>query len=263
MYILMLLFIFWFGLIIGSFLNVCIYRLPAKKSLIRPGSHCPRCETPIKPYDNIPLLSYLLLAGRCRHCKANISLRYPAVELLTGILFVALFFVFGLTVQFFIDCLLVSSLIVITLIDLDRYIIPDRITLPGIGVGLLLSFFNARLGSGMHGVLTSAIGMLVGGVLFYMIAVLGSVIFKKESMGGGDIKLAAMLGAFLGWKGALLSSFFAFFVGAVIGGIILLASSERSHTRVPFGPFLALGAVAYLFVGEAVLQAYWSFVFTS
>jgi leader peptidase (prepilin peptidase)/N-methyltransferase len=249
--------VFIFGLAIGSFLNVCIYRLPSHKSLIRPGSHCPACGTPIKPYDNIPLLSYLFLLGRCRHCKVRISLRYPAVELLTGVLFVALAVTSGLTVQLLISCLLVSSLIVITFIDLDLSIIPDRITVSGMIVGLLCSFFNARLGSGWSAVLTSGIGLFVGGVLYYVIAVLGSILFKKESMGGGDIKLAAMLGAFLGWKGILLTSFFAFFLGAIIGGIVLLASSQRSHTRIPFGPFLAMGAVVYIFSGDFILNAYW------
>ena len=256
---LLLFLVFCFGLTIGSFLNVCIYRIPDQASLLWPGSHCPKCGTAIRPLDNIPLVSYLLLGGRCRHCKAGISLRYPAVELLTGLLFAALFRTFGLTAQFGLYLILVSLLVVITLIDLKHYIIPDRISLPGAAVGLLLAYFNPRLGSGLQAILVSFIGLLVGGILFYAIAVLGTLLFKKESMGGGDIKLAAMLGAFLGWKGAVISFFFAFFVGAIAGGAVLLLSSRRGHSRVPFGPFLALGAVLYLFAGEAVVNAYLHF----
>jgi leader peptidase (prepilin peptidase)/N-methyltransferase len=253
-------FVFWIGLAIGSFLNVCIYRIPAKKSLIRPGSHCPVCGTPIKPYDNIPLLSYIVLRGQCRQCRAKISLRYPSVELLTALLFVALFAMYGPTLQCVIYGLLVVGLIVMTLIDLDHYIIPDRITIPGALLGLLCSPFNEPLGLGARGFVTSVIGLLVGGTLFFLIALGGSALFKKESMGGGDIKLAALLGTFLGWKGALVSFFFAFFSGAIIGAIVLLASSQRSSTRVPFGPFLALGATCYVFFGELILEAYWGYV---
>lgn len=253
-------FVFCFGLAVGSFLNVCIYRLPLGTSLLRPGSHCPNCGNPVKPYDNIPLLSYALLRGRCRNCKAKISIRYPLVEFLTALLFVALFMRHGPTLQFIIYCLFVIGLIVITFIDLDRFIIPDRITLPGIAVGLLCSYFNAEFGSGFSGVITSAIGLLMGGVLFYMIAVLGSVLFKKESMGGGDIKLAAMLGAFLGWKGALLSFFLAFCSGACIGIIVLWASSNRSSKRLPFGPFLALGAILSIFFGDAIIKTYLHYI---
>jgi len=254
------LFVLCLGLAIGSFLNVCIYRLPAKRSLLRPGSHCPHCGSPIRPYDNIPLLSYLILTGRCRQCKAKISIRYPLVELLTGLLFVALFVVYGPTLQFLIFSLLVASLLVITLIDLDLSIIPDRITLPGIVIGLLLSPFSTHLGSGVRGITTAAIGLAVGGILFFLIALLGELIFKKESMGGGDIKLAAMLGAFLGWKGALVSFFLAFFVGAIVGGVMVLVSSKGRGSRIPFGPFLALGATCYLLLGDLMMKAYWLYV---
>ena len=249
-------FVLCFGLAIGSFLNVCVYRIPAEKSLISPGSHCPHCGVPIKPYDNIPLLSFFLLSGRCRACKTKISIRYPAVELLTALLIVAVFSVYGPTLQFLIYSFLVAGLIVITLIDLDQCIIPDRITIPGAIIGLLCSPFNTPLGLGVKGAFTSAIGLVMGGVLFLGIALLGSAIFKKESMGGGDIKLAAMLGAFLGWKGALFSFFLAFLTGAIIGAIVMLASSKRSSTRVPFGPFLALGATCYILFGEPIMKVY-------
>ena len=258
--ILMHFFVFCFGLAMGSFLNVCIYRIPAKKSLISPGSHCPNCNNPVKPYDNIPVLSFLLLSGRCRHCKVKISIRYPVVELLTALLFVAIFAVYGPTLQFLIYSLLVAGLLVITLIDLDRYIIPDRISIPGAVIGLLCSPINEQLGFGVKGMLTSVIGFFMGGVLFFVIAYVGSVVFKKESMGGGDIKLAALLGAFLGWKGALVSFFLAFLSGAVIGAVVLLVSSKRDSTKVPFGPFLALGATCYIFFGEFLLEAYWGYV---
>ncbi|MFQ6091417.1 MAG: prepilin peptidase, partial [bacterium] len=248
------------GLAVGSFLNVCIYRIPEGKSLLRPGSHCPHCGAPIRSYDNIPLLSYALLRGRCRLCQAKISVRYPIVELLTAILFVALFIVSGSSLQFLIYCLLVAGLLVVALIDLDRYIIPDRITVPGIVVGLFCSPFNASLGFGGRGIVASAIGLLIGGVLFFLIALFGRAVFRKESMGGGDIKLAAMLGAFLGWKGALLSFFLAFLIGAVVGGGVLLVSSKRSSTRLPFGPFLALGATGYILFGDLIIRAYWSYI---
>ncbi|UCE18353.1 MAG: prepilin peptidase [Gemmatimonadota bacterium] len=252
--------IFCLGLAIGSFLNVCIYRIPAQKSLIRPGSHCCHCEAPIRPYDNIPLVSFLILGGRCRRCRAKISIRYPAVELMTALLFVALFRAYGPSLQFLIYGPLMAALLVITLIDLNQYIIPDRITIPGALVGLLCSPLNAQLGSGVKGVFASLIGFFIGGILFFLIALLGSAVFKKESMGGGDIKLAAMLGTFLGWKGALFSFFLAFFSGALIGAIVLLVSSHRSNTRVPFGPFLALGAACYVFFGELILETYWGYV---
>jgi len=153
-----------------------------------------------------------------------------------------------------------SSLVVVSFIDLDLQIIPDRITLPGMVVGLLCSFWNTSLGSGGQRIISSAIGLVAGGVLFYLIAMLGNALFKKESMGGGDIKLAAMIGAFLGWKGALIAFFLAFVAGAVAGLIIMCISRRERSAEIPFGPFLALGAVGSIFIGQLISKAYWSYV---
>ena len=240
------------GLALGSFLNVCIYRIPNKKSILFPGSYCPRCGTKIRFYDNVPVLSYIILKGKCRACQANISLQYPLVEFVTAALLVIAYLRFGLTWDFAARGILILLMILTFFIDLKHRIIPDVLTLPGVILGFLLSFLVDS-----PSVLNSALGAIVGGAIFYLAAVLGEALFKKESMGGGDIKLAMLLGAFLGWKSVILVFFLSAFFGTLIGGVALFFSKQVKETRtIPFGPFLALAAVIAIFVGDAIISAY-------
>jgi leader peptidase (prepilin peptidase)/N-methyltransferase len=237
----------------GSFLNVCIYRLPQDLSIVAPRSYCPQCRAPIHGYDNIPLVSYLLLRGKCRYCGAMISWRYPFVETLAGGFAVALFVKYGLGLSFFSCSAFTAALLVITFIDLDHRIIPDLISLPGIGIGFILSFFEPTLS-----VKDSLIGLLAGGGLLYLVAVAYEALTKREGMGGGDVKLLAMIGAWLGWKAVLFTLFFGSLSGTVIGGGAMLAQKQGRHYAIPFGPFLAFGALAYLFFGPQLIDWYLS-----
>jgi leader peptidase (prepilin peptidase)/N-methyltransferase len=244
--------VFLVGVSIGSFLNVLIYRLPKKEKFVLGRSYCPSCKTAIRFYDNIPLLSYLLLAGRCRHCKAKISFRYPLVELLNGIVYIFFFWQYGLAVSFFIYSLLSSALIVIFFVDIDHQIIPDLITLPGMAVGLAVALIPGGLS-----IVDSLIGLIVGGGLLYLIALGGDWLFKKESMGGGDIKMAAMLGAFLGWQKVIYIFFAGAFIGLLASIVLMFLSSRiRSDRVVPFGPFLALAAFTAIVYGDKIIAFY-------
>jgi len=244
--------IFILGLIVGSFCNVCIYRIPKNESIIYPASHCPKCRTTIKPVDNIPLLSYALLKGRCRNCGSKISTQYPIVELLTGIIYLIIYLIYGLSIQSLVYIILSSALIIIAFIDLNEQIVPDVISLPGIGVGLILSFFVPYLSF-----INSALGVVVGGGIILIIALVGSMIFKKEAMGGGDVKLAAMIGAFLGWRYTIISLFLGFFLGALAGIFLILSKIKSKEEMVPFGPFIALGSLITLLWGEKIIAWYW------
>ncbi len=243
--------VFVFGCILGSFYNVVIHRLPAKESLVQPGSRCPNCRHPIAFYDNIPLLSYLLLRGRCRFCKTPISLRYPTVELLTGLLAVLLFRKSGMDAQFLIDFLFVSLLLIIAFIDLDTFLIPDVLSLPGIVLGFCLSFVGMRISW-----LDSLLGMLLGGGLFCLIAVGYRYFRRREGLGVGDIKLLGMIGAFIGWPGVVFTILVSSLTGSIVGFMTMWRSGEGMNTMVPFGPFLSLGATAYLFWGEKFFRWY-------
>ncbi len=245
--------IFLIGLVIGSFSNVCIYRLPRNESVIFPASHCPACNQSIKWYDNIPLLSYLLLKGKCRYCQSRISVQYPLVEFLTGFIYLALFLFYGLQLKTLAYMLFCSALIIITFIDLKEQIIPDVISLPLLAIGFLFSIFIKNISP-----LNSLLGILSGGGTLFLIAIVGSYLFKKEAMGGGDIKLAAMIGAFLGWQLTLLSLFLGFFFGAIVGIVVLIKNKEKNEKSdsIPFGPFIALGSVLTLFFGKAILNWY-------
>jgi leader peptidase (prepilin peptidase)/N-methyltransferase len=252
-------FLFAFGAVLGSFLNVCAYRIPADRSVVSPASHCPLCGSPIRFYDNIPIASYILLLGRCRACKGSISPEYPVVEALTAAFTVLLYLRFGPTPELVVYLIFTASLIVITFIDLRHHIIPDVISLPGIGVGLASSTVLAWSG-GMPqpwaGVLNSLAGILAGGGVLFIVAAAYYLATGKEGMGGGDIKLLAMIGAFLGWKGVLVTLFIGSFAGALAGGLLMLFFGKDRKYAVPFGPFLALGAVVYLFLGEALIGWY-------
>ena len=246
--------IFVLGAVIGSFLNVCIYRVPRNLSIISPASRCPSCNMPIKPYDNIPFLSYILLGGKCRVCKAGISFRYPLVELLNAVLFVFVVWRFGFAWHTVIYGILCSALVVITFIDLDFQIIPDAITLPGILIGIVagsLIMPDPFIRNSLLGFKASVIGLLAGGGLFYAIAVL-----SRGGMGGGDIKMMAMVGALMGWKSVLLTIFLGSLTGAVFGIFLMISKGKGRKTKIPFGPFLALGTVITLFYGQEIFSWY-------
>jgi leader peptidase (prepilin peptidase) / N-methyltransferase len=246
--------VFFVGCCLGSFLNVCIYRLPRDLSIILPGSHCPRCQTPIRFYDNIPLVSYLLLGGKCRKCQDKISWGYPLVEALTGVLAVALYTRFGLTLHFFPFFALTAALIVITFIDLEHRIIPDIISLPGIVIGAGIAIWAPWIT-----LQDSLIGALIGGGSLFVVAIIYEKVTKREGMGMGDVKLLAMIGAWLGWEAVLFTIFLASLTGTIIGGIAMLVHKQGRHYALPFGPFLAFAAIAYIFWGTAILDWYLGF----
>jgi leader peptidase (prepilin peptidase)/N-methyltransferase len=239
------------GAMFGSFLNVCIHRLPRGESVVYPPSHCPGCGVRIRSRDNIPLLSYLLLRGRCRSCGRAISYRYPVVEALTGAMLVLLLCRFGLSPALGVYAVFVAALITVSFIDLDHQIIPDAISLPGIVAGIIVS----ALGQGSP-LLDSVLGVLVGGGILYAVAVGYHAFTGREGMGGGDIKLLAMIGAFLGWRGVLVTLIVGSFTGAVVGISLIVARRTESRIPIPFGPFLALGAVCALAFGDQLIQWY-------
>lgn len=244
-------FVFSFGAILGSFLNVCIYRLPKRESIISPSSHCPHCGEPIKFYDNIPIVSYILLAGKCRHCKKRISFRYTVVEGLSGLLALALFMKYGLTLQSLLLLFFSAALITITFIDLDYQIIPDIISIPGIAFGIGASFFIPIISW-----LESLFGIFVGGGLLLLVAVGYKWITGREGMGGGDIKLLAMVGAWLGWKAIPFILLSSSLIGVLIGGASGLLYKRGLKTKIPFGPFLSISSLIYIFFGPEVINWY-------
>lgn len=246
-------FVFVGGLVVGSFLNVCICRMPKDESVVSPPSHCPRCGYRIRWYDNIPIVSYLVLAGACRGCGTRISLQYPLVELLNGLLTLLLFLRFGPSLTFLALFLFCSSLVVITFIDIEHQIIPDEISLPGIVAGFLFSFFLPWLGW-----LNSLAGILLGGGSLLLVAYGYQWLTGKEGMGGGDIKLLAMMGAFLGWKSVPFIIFASSLVGSVVGITVMLIQKKDSKLAIPYGPYLAFGAVLYIFYGRQLIQWYLS-----
>jgi leader peptidase (prepilin peptidase) / N-methyltransferase len=240
-----------FGLCVGSFLNVVIARLPAGRSVISPGSACPRCGSAIAWYDNLPVLSYVLLRARCRACQNPISWRYPAVELICGMLFALAYLHFGPTSRLAAALVLLGALIAITGIDFDHQIIPDMLSIPGIAVGVLWSFAPGGIGWR-----DSALGVLMGGGVFIAIILASSLVLGQPGMGVGDVKLGAMLGAFLGWKLALLSILLSVLVGGPLAATLLATGRKARKDPLPFGPFLALGGMVSLFWGETLLAWY-------
>ncbi len=242
---------FILGLLIGSFINVCIYRLPKKESIVAPRSYCPSCQHPVRSYDNIPVLSFLLLRGRCRDCHAVISWQYPAVELVHAVGYLLIFNQFGLSIETLVYAIFFSALLTITVIDLYHQIIPDSISLPGIVIGLLAA--STVLSTGPK---DAVIGLLLGGGLFYAIAILSVVLLKKEGMGGGDIKLVAMIGALLGWQKVILVVFLASVIGSIIGIVLIATRLRGRQDPIPFGPFLAMGAIIAVFFGDGIIDWY-------
>lgn len=272
--------VFLYGSILGSFLNVVIYRLPRDLSVIAPPSSCPNCQQKIKWWQNIPILSYLALLGKCHNCRQPISLRYPLVEALTGggaaFLYAKSPF-FNLngnpfnikwsweTSVFFLYYLIFTSLlIVIYFIDLDWQVIFDIHSVGGTIIGFLGQLYFSYSNKFGHfnklAWLDSIIGIISGSFFFYMIAVISAWVFKKEAMGGGDVKFAALIGAFLGWKLAFVAFFLSFLIGSVWGGILILLRFKKRKDYIPFGPSMALGAYISLFWGESIMRGYFNFL---
>ncbi len=239
------------GLCLGSFLNVCILRLPHDLSLLRPASTCPRCHHPIAWYDNIPLVSWLLLRGRCRHCRQPISVQYPIIELAVGVIWVGALWLYGVSAHAVAGGLFGTILLGIAITDARHYLIPDEYTWGGLVLGLALS-----LAGGVEGFLHAVLGAGVGFALLFAVAQVGQWAFKEEAMGGGDIKMMAMVGSFLGWRGVLLTVF----LGALLGSVIFVPLSLKRKRLVPFGVFLALGAAVTFVFGDAIMAWYLHFV---
>lgn len=252
--------VFVFGTLIGSFLNVCIVRIPSGQSVISPPSHCPKCNHGVAFFDNIPLISYIFLRGRCRACGETISPRYFLVELLMGTFAIALFERFGLSFSFFVSFLFVAALIVISFIDLDVRIVPDVISLPGIICGLVLSlvgyFAIGRDVDLVPSPVSSIIGILAGGGFLLATAWLYEKFTGVEGMGGGDIKLLAMIGAFLGWPSIPITLFIASLVGSVVGLSCMALTGAGRRLALPFAPFLCSGAILFIFFGEQIIHFY-------
>ncbi len=243
---------FLFGAVIGSFLNVCIYRLPRGESVAWPASHCPACQQPIAWYDNIPIVSFLVLGGQCRRCGVPISWQYPVVELTNAVGYALLVWRFGLGWPTLAYAALVSALLVVTAIDLVHFIIPNVITIPGILVGLVAAATILPIG-----IWNALLGVLIGGGVLWLLALVSPYVFGKEGMGGGDIKLLAMIGAFLGWKPTVLTIMIGSIIGSVVGLTLIGLKMMQRDQYIPFGPFLALGAVLALFFHQDLLDWYW------
>ena len=235
------------GLMIGSFLNVCTLRWPEDESVVFPGSHCPKCGEPIRWYDNVPVLGYVLLRGRCRACREPISLQYPLVELATGLVWMGMFSYAGLSFEALRGTLLLTILFGIALTDARFYIIPDQFSLGGLVLGLGLAFLPGGIDA-----LDALIGAIVGFGLLGSVAVVGRWILKKDAMGLGDIKMMAMVGAFLGWAGVLLTVF----LGALLGAVIFGPISYKTKKLVPFGIFLAAAAAISYGFGSEIIDWY-------
>ena len=251
---------FGFGAVVGSFLNVYILRLPKEESIVSPSSHCPNCKTPIPFYDNVPLISYLFLAGRCRFCSEKISPRYFVVELLMASLSVALLHHLGLGFAFFVNFVFVAALVVISFVDLDVRIVPDVISLPGIAVGLLSAIVSWLLSIDplliLPSPVSSLLGVVFGGGILLIVAWGYEYFTGIEGMGGGDIKLLAMIGAFLGWPSIPLALFFASLAGSIVGIAFMVTKGVGGKFALPFAPFLCLGALFHLFFARELITCY-------
>ncbi len=244
------------GAIIGSFLNVCILRLPKGESLVKPDSHCLSCQSPILWFENIPVLSFIFLKGRCRHCHEKISRQYPIIEALSAALFVIFYHTYGFTPAGVFYLMATLALLVVSLIDFRHQIIPDEISLPGIVIGLVASTVFPGIqaeSSWIFGFLKSALGVVVGGGLLFLAGTIAEKILKKEAMGGGDVKLMAMVGALTGLPGVLWTVFVSSLLGSVVGVYLRM---KKGQERIPFGPYLAVAAVLYFFYGSKLIHWY-------
>ena len=259
-------FVFFSGLCVGSFLNVCIWRIPRDESVAWPGSHCPACNHAIAPWDNIPLLSWLILNGKCRHCKVPISPRYFLVELLTGTLFAGIWLIHGWTFLTPLYIFFTSALILGTFVDFDHLILPDRVTIGGMIAGPVLSFAFPSL----HGqtdrlpaLLHSLGGLALGFGILWLVSTVGRLILKREAMGFGDVKLLGAIGACLGWQSVLFTIFFSSLSGTVVGLTLIAAGKKELQSKIPYGPHLALAAVLWMFCGPACIDLYLAWAFAA
>lgn len=254
---------FFFGACLGSFLNVCIHRIPRDESVVAPRSHCPSCGRLIPWFENIPLLSYVLLRGHCRGCGTRISPRYVLVELLTALLILAVWLAFGIDPRTPVYILIVAGLVLATFVDFEHMIIPDRVSIGGMLLGPVCSFLvpvlhhqETRLG----GLTDSLIGLAVGFGSLWLVAQVGRMAFKKDAMGFGDVKLLGAIGAFLGWKSVLFTIMFSSLAGSVVGVSLILAKGRKWQSRIPFGPYLAVAALVWIFQGEHWMNLYLDFI---
>jgi leader peptidase (prepilin peptidase) / N-methyltransferase len=263
------------GLVIGSFLNVCIYRIPLGKSVVFPGSSCPHCGKPVRPYDNIPVVSYILLGGKCRDCRGSISIQYPIVELIAGGAFLACGWKWAFSSPTFVNTLLLCIVILLVFTDYHHQILPNVLTLPGLIAGILLSPFQWRLFF-LHDLVSpgiaawlwpgnpeavlpligSVIGALAGGVPLLLLAITYEKLRKRQGLGMGDVKMMAMIGAFLGWPIAVLTIFAGSFLGTIVGVFLILFRNKDLQTKLPLGVFLGIGSAIFLFYGIPFVQWY-------
>ncbi|MDQ1258174.1 MAG: Prepilin leader peptidase/N-methyltransferase [Candidatus Hydrogenedentes bacterium] len=273
---------FILGGLIGSFLNVCVYRLPRNESIVKPRSHCPKCGKLIVWYDNIPVLSWLILRARCRNCGLPISWMYPLVEAITALLFLFVFWRFGFVLATPIYMVLAASLVLVTFVDLTDWTIPNEVTFPGIPIGLglsMLAMFYPASGLLVTDVFDSLIGILIGGGSLYLLDKLSLLLLGKRGMGFGDVKLLAMLGAFLGWKSVLLIIMLSSCLGSIVGIAMILyervapkkdyksgeeakpgGDEELVGHYLPFGPYLAVAGLIVLFFGQTIFDAYFNYI---
>jgi len=243
--------VFVWGACLGSFLNVCIYRLPRGRSIVFPPSSCPQCDRRIKFHDNIPVISYLLLGGRCRYCRMHIPIRYWMVEIITGLAALAVYAGFGLTPKGIFLFSFIAALIVVIFIDIDYRIIPDGITIPGIGICFLAAVIMGELSWA-----ASLLGIVAGGGSLYLVAVAYKAFTGIDGMGGGDIKLLAMIGAWCGWKGVVFIILVSSVAGTLVGLIVMAVYHKNMKVALPYGPFLSMGAILYVFFGPELMEGY-------
>ena len=251
----MFIFIFILGTIIGSFLNVCIYRIPRGESIAYPSSHCPKCSTPLQWYDLVPILSYILQRGKCRYCRETISLQYPMVEFLNGILYFILYYKFGLTMDFVFYAIIFSILIVISFIDLHHQIIPDSLNILILIIAIIYKTLQFTLYGVSLNLIKSLLGLIIPSIVFLLI-----IIISKGGMGGGDMKLIGVLGFILGLKKIALTMFLSFIFGAIISIFLLLFKIKGRKDPIPFGPFISLAFITVVFWGENIISWYLTFV---
>jgi len=265
LYVIVSFFVVFFGACVGSFLNVCIHRIPREESIVLPRSHCPHCDKAIAWYDNIPILSWFVLRARCRHCGNGISCRYVLVETLVAVLFYFVWMKYGLAVQTPVYWLVVAGLVCATFIDFEHYIIPDRISLGGMALGLLLSYAFPVLQSHaalvstlgrLEGLLQSVYGLLAGAGSLWLVACIGKMIFRKDAMGLGDVKLLGAIGAFMGWRAVVFTIVVSSFLGSLVGVALILIGNRQWQSKIPYGPYIAAAAILWIYFGAEVWSAY-------